>query len=113
MVLKSRDFDMSTNVRNFPISCTDNRSPHSRIPSAQFLEVLIVGEKFNSYLTGRDELQGAKGGLQVLSVALEVEQSTGNRGLQLGGVLPGGRVGGNLVDGSHDCERRSAAKVLG
>jgi hypothetical protein len=31
----------------------------------------------NPYLTGRDELQGAKGGLQVLCVALEVEESAG------------------------------------
>lgn len=104
---------MFTNRPQISISCTDNRSPHNWISSARFWEVLVVDKERNSYLTGRDELQGAKGGLQVLSVALEVEQSTGNRGLQLGGVLPGGRVEGNLVDGSHDCERRSAAKVLG
>jgi hypothetical protein len=67
----------------------------------------------NSYLTGRDELQGAKGGLQVLCVALEVEESAGDRGLQLGGVLPGRRVGGDLVDGSHYCERRGAAGSAG
>lgn len=62
-----------------------------------------------SYLAGRDELQGPKGGLQVLCVALEVEESASDGGLQLGGVLPGGRVEGNLVDGSHDCERRGGS----
>lgn len=67
----------------------------------------------NSYLAGRDELQGTKGGLQVLCVALEVEESAGDRGLQLGGVLPGWRVGGDLVDGSHYCERRGAAGSAG
>jgi len=65
--------------------------------------------KYNSYLTGRDELQGPKGGLQVLCVALEVEESASDRGLQLGGVLPRRRVEGNLVDGSHDCERRGGS----
>lgn len=66
-----------------------------------------------SYLAGRDELQRTKGGLQVLCVALEVEESAGDRGLQLGGVLPGWRVGGDLVDGSHYCERRGAAGSAG
>lgn len=66
-----------------------------------------------SYLAGRDELQGTKAGLQVLCVALEVEESAGDRGLQLGGVLPGRRVGGDLVDGSHYCERRGAAGSAG
>lgn len=65
-----------------------------------------------SYLTSRSELKGAEGGLQVLCVALEVEESAGDRSLQLGGVLPGRRVEGNLVDGSHDCERWGAAEVL-
>jgi hypothetical protein len=27
--------------------------------------------------------------------------------------LPGGRVGGNLVDGSHDCERRECCEFAG
>lgn len=67
----------------------------------------------NSYLAGRDELQGTKAGLQVLCVALKVEESAGDRGLQLGGVLPGRRVGGDLVDGSHYCERRGAAGSAG
>jgi len=75
-------------------------------------KLISDGRRRNSYLTGRDELQGAKGGLQVLCVALEVEQSTGNRGLQLGGVLPGRRVEGNLVDGSHG-EQRGAAEGAG
>lgn len=61
------------------------------------------------YLTGRDELQGPEGGLQVLCVALEVEESTGDRGLQLGGVLPRRRVDGDLVDSSHDCRRATGS----
>lgn len=58
-----------------------------------------------SYLTGRDELQRPEGSLQVLCVALQVEESTGDRGLQLGGVLPRRRVRGDLVDSSHYCRR--------
>lgn len=60
--------------------------------------------KRDSYLAGRGELQRTKGGLQVLGVALEIEESASDGGLQLGGVLPGGRVEGNLVDGRHDCD---------
>lgn len=58
-----------------------------------------------SYLTGRDKLQRLEGSLQVRCVALQVEEGTGDRGLQLGGVLPRWRVVGDLVDSSHDCRR--------
>lgn len=58
----------------------------------------------NSYLAGRDELQRTKGSLQVLGVALEIEESASDGGLELGGALPGGGVEGNLVDGGHDCD---------
>lgn len=58
-----------------------------------------------SYLTGRDKLQRPEGSLQVGCVALQVEEGTGDRGLQLGGVLPRWRVVGDLVDSSHDCRR--------
>lgn len=64
-------------------------------------------ERKKSYLTGRDKLQRPKGGLQVLCVALQVEESAGDRSLQLGGVLPRRRVEGDLVDSSHFCSRRS------
>lgn len=50
-----------------------------------------------SHLSGRDELQGPEGNLEVGSVGLEIVQSTGNVLLQLGGVLPRGAVGGDLV----------------
>jgi hypothetical protein len=61
------------------------------------------------YLTGRDKLQGPKGSLQVLCVALQVEESAGDRSLQLGGVLPRWRVVGDLVDSSHDCRRATGS----
>jgi hypothetical protein len=60
----------------------------------------VLGRK--PYLTSRDELKRAEGSLQVLGVALKVEKSVGEGGLQLGRALPGGRVGGDFVEGSHD-----------
>lgn len=55
----------------------------------------------HSHLTGRDDLQRSQGNLEVGGVALEIEQSLSNVLLKLGGVLPRGAVGGDLVDGAH------------
>lgn len=52
-----------------------------------------------SHLAGRDDLQRTKGDLEVGSVGLEVVQSLSNVLLKLGGVLPRGAVGGDLVQG--------------
>lgn len=60
-------------------------------------------QKRNSYLTSRGKLQGPKRGLQIGRVVLQVEESTGDRGLQLGRVLPRRRVVRDLVESSHDC----------
>ena len=56
-----------------------------------------------SYLTSRGKLQGPKRSLQIRRVILQIEQSTGDRGLHVGRVLPRRRVECDLVDGSHDC----------
>lgn len=52
-----------------------------------------------SHLTGRDELQRSQGNLEVGGVGLEVEESLGDARLELGGVLPRGAVGSDLVKG--------------
>jgi hypothetical protein len=73
----------------------------------------VLGRK--SYLTSRNELKRAEGSLQVLGVALKVEKSVGEGGLQLGRALPGGRVGGDFVEGSHDvcvCETKMGYESL-
>lgn len=62
---------------------------------------LFLFHSSHSHLTGRDDLQRSQGNLEVGSVALEVEQSLSNVLLKLGGVLPRGAVGGDLVDGAH------------
>jgi hypothetical protein len=106
------ELDQSTNPTNIPRSI-ENPSKNSQTPFQNDSIRMSGASDNNSYLAGRDELQGTKAGLQVLCVALEVEESAGDRGLQLGGVLPGRRVGGDLVDGSHYCERRGAAGSAG
>ena len=53
----------------------------------------------SSHLTGRDELQGAQGDLEVSGVGLEVVESLSDALLELGGVLPRRAVGGDLVQG--------------
>lgn len=71
------------------------------------IEFLVSSKTFTyfssdySYLTGRDELQRAQSGLQVGSVALQVEQGLSNVALQLAGLGVRGAVGGDLVDGGH------------
>lgn len=55
----------------------------------------------HSHLTGRDDLQRSQGNLEVGSVGLEIEESLSNVLLKLGGVLPRGAVGGDLVNGAH------------
>lgn len=62
-----------------------------------------------TYLAGRHKLQRPEGSLQVGCVVLEVIESAGDRGLQLGGVLPRRRVQGDLVDGSHYCRRATGS----
>jgi hypothetical protein len=72
----------------------------------------MLGRK--SYLTSRDELKRAQGSLQVLGVALKVEKSVGEGGLQLRRALPRGRVGSDFVDGSHDvCAKRRWSLLRG
>lgn len=61
----------------------------------------VLFHSSHSHLTGRDDLQRSQGNLEVGSVALEIEQSLSNVLLKLGGVLPRGAVGGDLVDGAH------------
>lgn len=59
-----------------------------------------------SYLLGRDELQRSEGSLEVGSAGLEVVEGTSDAGLELRGVLAGGRVRRDLVErgGRHfDC----------
>lgn len=65
-----------------------------------------------SYLTSRHELQRAQRRLQVLGVVLEVVQSIGERGLQLGGALSRRGVGGDLVEGSHDCAVQTGVVLI-
>lgn len=74
---------------------------HTELTHTQPKKGYFVLER-KSYLTSRDELKRAEGSLQVLGVALKVEKSVGEGGLQLGRALPGGRVGGDFVEGSHD-----------
>lgn len=52
-----------------------------------------------SHLTGRDELQRSEGDLEIGGVGLEVEESLGDARFELGGVLPRGAVGSDLVKG--------------
>lgn len=52
-----------------------------------------------SHLTGRDELQRSEGDLEIGGVGLEVVESLSDAGLKLGGVLPRGAVGSDLVKG--------------
>ena len=52
-----------------------------------------------SHLTGRDELQRSEGDLEIGGVRLEVVESLSDAGLKLGGVLPRGAVGSDLVKG--------------
>ena len=58
-----------------------------------------------SHLSGRDELKRAQGDLQVGSVGLEVIESLSNALLELGGVLPRGASGLDLVQrgAAHFC----------
>lgn len=53
---------------------------------------------FDSYLLGRDELQRSEGSLEVGSAGLEVVEGTSDAGLELRGVLAGGRVRRDLVE---------------
>ena len=55
------------------------------------------------YLTSGHELQGPERALHVGDVGLQVVDRAGDAGLQLGGVLPRGARGRDLVDVSHDC----------
>lgn len=89
-----------------PYPTPKTNCPIPILPIPTTLPLSVAHNTKQSYLTGRDKLQGPKGSLQILCVALQVEESTGDRGLQLGGVLPRRRVDGNLVDSSHDCRRR-------
>lgn len=73
----------------------------------------IEREHGESYLTGANELQGPEGRLQVLGVVLQVIEGVGERGLQLGGVLPRRGVGGDLVESSHDCRRARSGCAAG
>lgn len=58
----------------------------------------------SSYLAGGHELERAQRGLHVRDVLLEVVESIGNAGLDLGGALPRGAVGSDLVQGGrHGC----------
>ena len=52
-----------------------------------------------SHLTGRDDLKRSEGDLEIGGVGLEVEESLSDAGLELGGVLPRGAVGSDLVKG--------------
>lgn len=61
----------------------------------------VVWFSSHSHLTSVDKLQRSQGNLEVGSVVLEIEQSLSNVLLKLGGVLPRGAVGGDLVDGAH------------
>ena len=56
---------------------------------------------WHSHLAGGDELQRSEGDLEISSVGLEIVESLSNVLLELGGVLPRGAVGGDLVDGRH------------
>ena len=70
-----------------------------QMPSSNWLQLMQL-----SHLSRRDELQRPEGDLEIGSVGLEIVQSTGNALLQLGGVLPRGAVGGDLVQGGrHGC----------
>lgn len=57
----------------------------------------------SSHLSCVDELKRSESSLQVGSVGLEIVESASNAGLELRWVLAGGRVGGDLVEGGHDC----------
>lgn len=58
-----------------------------------------------SYLTGRDDLERSQSSAEVGDVGLEVEESVSDRALQLGGALPRGAVGGDLVESGHVDDR--------
>lgn len=63
------------------------------------LKMLLSGmSRFDSYLLGRDELQRSEGSLEVGSAGLEVVEGTSDAGLELRGVLAGGRVRRDLVE---------------
>lgn len=57
--------------------------------------------RYVSHLSRGDELKGSQGDLQVGSVGLEVIESLGDALLELGGLLPRGAAGVDLVDGTH------------
>lgn len=73
--------------------------------SSHTLRTLRSASAKLSYLASRDKLQRSQGGPQILGIALQVEESASDSSLQLGGVLPRRRIGGDLVDGSHDCRQ--------
>lgn len=57
-----------------------------------------------SHLSGRDELQGSEGRLEVGSVGLEIVKSASDAGLELRRVLARRAVRRDLVQsGTHDC----------
>lgn len=58
-----------------------------------------------SHLTSGDELKGSESGLQIGGVGLEVVESLGEALLELGGLLPRGAAGVDLVKGraTHVC----------
>lgn len=99
-LLALADFDLHTHsISNLPTQLTP---PNSNLAT---------------YLARRHNLQGPQRRLQILGVALEIEQSTGNSGLQLRRVLLGWRVLGDLDESSHFGRGRgqldSAAGLVG
>lgn len=56
-----------------------------------------------AYLSGRDDLERAEGGLEIGGVGLEVVERAGNGGLELGWLCARWAVRRDLVEGTHVC----------
>ncbi|CEI38590.1 unnamed protein product [Fusarium venenatum] len=60
---------------------------------------LVWEQDFSKKRAPRDDLERSESDLEIGGVGLEVEESLGDARLELGGVLPRGAVGSDLVKG--------------
>lgn len=67
------------------------------------LQLVAVDGKGKSHLTRRYKLQWPQRTSHIRDVGLEVVESVGDTGFQLGRVLPRRAVGRDLVKSSHVC----------
>lgn len=94
---KSKRFVAGRQTVSHSVERVDGRPRDSCSPNPRCFLFRNVS-RFDSYLLGRDELQRSEGSLEVGGAGLEVVEGTSDAGLELRGVLAGGRVRRDLVE---------------